>query len=66
MPTFSFDVAPLVGAAKYANILGTDPGIGRFSTLLPEKIPPGYADTMLKTISQTRKVQISTYLSGKI
>ena len=62
MPTFSFDVAPLVGAAKYANLLGHDPGIGRFSTLLPEKIPPGYVDTQMKQIASDRKVQISMYI----
>ena len=66
MPTFSFDIAPLVGAAKYANLLGSDPGIGRFSTLLPERFPPGYTDTKLKSISNERNVKISMYLSGKI
>ena len=59
MPTFSFDIAPLVGAAKYANKNGIDPGIGRFSTLLTEKIPPGYIDAQMKQISTERKVQIS-------
>ena len=66
MPTFSFDIAPLIGAAKYANLLGSDPGIGRFSTLLVDKIPPGYADTQMKLISKERKVHISMHVTGKM
>ena len=59
MAPFNFDIAPLVGAAKYANVLGMDPGIGRFSTLLVEKLPPGYTDTKLKRIPSNRKIQLS-------
>ena len=57
---FSFDKAPLIGAAKYANMSGADPGLGRWSTLLPEKFPPGYLETKLKTLDDpNRKVEIS-------
>ena len=58
-PPFSFDKAPLIGAAKYANVNNNDPGIGRFSTLLPKLLPPGYVKSILKTLpSADRKVQI--------
>ena len=58
--TFSFDKVPLIGAAKYANLAGVDPGIGRFSTLLPQEVPPGYVGTQFKTLDNPhRKVQIS-------
>ena len=57
---FSFDKTPLIGAAKYANMAGVDPGIGRYSTLLPLEVPPGYVNTQMKTLENShRKVQIS-------
>ena len=63
-PPFSYDKVPLIGAAKYSYVHDKDPGIGKSSTLLPQLMPPGYADTELKTLPLTeRKVQIgkSTY-----
>lgn len=57
---FSFDKAPLIGAAKYANMASIDPGIGRTSTLLPQIAPPGYVESKMKTLENShRKVQIS-------
>lgn len=57
-PPFSFDRAPLVGAAKYAHTMEENI-IGRFSTLLPDHLPPGYVNTVLKTLPSTdHKVEI--------
>ena len=58
-PPLTFDKVPLVGAAKYGFMTDNDPGIGRYSTLLPKLMPPGYISTELKTLpSVNRKVQI--------
>lgn len=57
-PVFSFDMTPLIGAAKYPNMLDQNI-LGRFSTLLPQLFPPGYVKTILKTLPNAdHKVQI--------
>ena len=58
-PPLTYDKVPLVGAAKYGFMTDNDPGIGRYSTLLPKLFPPGYVNTAFKTLPvDNRKVQI--------
>ena len=63
-PPFTFDKVPLIGSAKYSYMHDKDPGIGKFSTLLPHFEPPGYTGTELKRLPLAdRKVQIGKHHS---